>query len=241
MFLTKNPLPRRTFLKGVGAAVALPYLDAMLPKLRAQAAPVRRFGAIYMPHGAMMDQWTPVTSGADFEFSPILRPLTPFRDRVTVVSNLSGPPIVANGGHAVAPAGYLSGHSPKQTEGEDIEAAATIDQVIAKAIGQQTPMPSLEVATEDFSTSLGACDTGYSCVYMNTISWAGATTPLPMETNPRTVFERLFGKPGTSDRRVQRLRENRSILDSVGESVGRLQKSLGPDDQRKLTQYLDNI
>ena len=119
MFLTRKPLPRRTFLKGVGAAVALPYLDAMLPAMRAQATPIRRFGAIYMPHGAMMDQWTPVTAGADFDFSPILQPLAPFRERTTVVSNLSGPPIVANGGHAVAPAGYLSGHSPKQTEGED--------------------------------------------------------------------------------------------------------------------------
>jgi hypothetical protein len=241
MFLTKKSLPRRTFLKGVGAAVALPYLDAMLPTLRAQVAPVRRFGAIYMPHGAMMDQWTPTTSGADFDFSPILRPLEAFRDRITVVSNLSGPPIVANGGHAVAPSGYLSGHSPKQTEGEDIQAAATIDQVIARSIGQQTPLPSLEVATEDFSTSLGACDTGYSCVYMNTISWSGPTTPLPMETNPRTVFERLFGKPGSPDLRVARLRENRSILDSVTEAVGRMQRSLGPADQRKLSDYLDNI
>jgi hypothetical protein len=241
MFLTRKSLPRRTFLQGIGAAVALPYLESMVPALGAQVAPVRRFGAIYMPHGAMMDQWTPATAGPDFEFSPILSPLAPFRSQVTVISNLSGPPIVANGGHAVAPAGYLSGHSPKQTEGEDILAAQTIDQVIAKAIGQETPLPSLEVATEDFSTSLGACDTGYSCVYMNTISWSGPTTPLPMETNPRAVFERLFGKPGSSERRVGRLRESRSILDSVRESVGRLQRTLGPSDQRKLSDYLENI
>lgn len=241
MFVTRMSLPRRTFLKGVGAAIALPFLDSMLPAFTAQAAPVRRFGAIYVPHGAMMDQWTPVGAGAGFEFSPILRPLEPFRDRISVISNLSGPPIVANGGHAVAPSGYLSGHSPKQTEGEDILAATTIDQVIAKAIGQDTPLPSLEVATEDFSTSLGACDTGYSCVYMNTISWAGPTTPLPMETNPRTVFERLFGKPGSANRRAARLRDNRSILDSVSESVGRLQKTLGARDQQRLADYLENI
>lgn len=241
MFVTKMALPRRTFLRGIGATVALPFLDSMVPAFQAQVPTIRRFGAIYTPHGAMMDQWTPSTSGADFEFSPILTPLKPFRDRITVVSNLSGPPIVANGGHAVAPAGYLTGHSPKQTEGEDILGATTIDQVIAKAIGQQTPMPSLEVATEDFSTSLGACDTGYSCVYMNTISWAGPTSPLPMETNPRTVFERLFGKPGTADRRVARLRESRSILDSVTQAVGKLQKTLGAKDQQKLSDYLDHI
>ena len=160
---------------------------------------------------------------------------------MSIISGLSGPPIVANGGHAVAPSGYLSGHSPKQTEGEDILAATTIDQIIAKKIGQSTPLPSLEVATEDFSTSLGACDTGYSCVYMNTISWAGPTSPLPMEVNPRRVFERLFGKPGTPERRLQRLQENRSILDSVTESTGRLQKTLGARDQAKLTDYLDNV
>jgi hypothetical protein len=157
------------------------------------------------------------------------------------VSNLSGPPIVANGGHAVAPAGYLSGNSPKQTEGEDILAATTIDQVIAKQIGGDTPLPSLEVATEDFSTSLGACDTGYSCVYMNTISWAGPTTPLPMETNPRVVFERLFGRPGSPERRLLRLHDNRSILDSVTQSVGRLQRTLGQRDQVRLGEYLENI
>jgi hypothetical protein len=243
MFITNMSLPRRTFLKGVGASVALPMLEAMLPAFRASAAaePVRRFAAVYVPHGKLMSQWTPQTSGGDFDFPRILRPLEQFRSQLTVVSNLSGPPIVANGGHAVAPSGYLSGHSPKQTEGEDIFAATTIDQVIAKKIGQDTPLPSLEVATEDFSTSLGACDTGYSCVYMNTISWAGPQSPLPMEVNPRRVFERLFGKPGTPERRLARMQENRSILDSVTESVGRLQKTLGARDQAKLADYLDNV
>ena len=243
MFITKMSLPRRTFLQGVGAAIGLPFLEAMIPAFRASAAsqPVRRFGAIYVPHGKMMKEWTPATAGSDFEFPTILKPLEPFRSQLTVVSSLSGPPIVANGGHAVAPSGYLSGHSPKQTEGEDIYGATTIDQVIAKSIGQDTPLPSIELATEDFSTSLGACDTGYSCVYMNTISWAGPTSPLPMETNPRAAFERLFGKPGTPARRLARLQENRSILDSVSESVGRLRQTLGGRDQARLTDYLENV
>jgi hypothetical protein len=243
MFITKMSLPRRTFLQGVGAAIGLPFLEAMIPAFKASAAsqPVRRFGAIYVPHGKMMKEWTPTTVGANFEFPTILKPLEPFRSQLTVVSSLSGPPIVANGGHAVAPSGYLSGHSPKQTEGEDIFAATTIDQVIAKAIGQDTPLPSLELATEDFSTSLGACDTGYSCVYMNTISWAGPTSPLPMETNPRAAFERLFGKPGSPARRLARLQENRSILDSVSESVGRLRQTLGGRDQARLNDYLENV
>ena len=243
MFITKMSLPRRTFLQGVGAAIGLPFLEAMIPAFRASAAsqPVRRFGAIYVPHGKMMKEWTPATAGSDFEFPTILKPLEPFRSQLTVVSSLSGPPIVANGGHAVAPSGYLSGHSPKQTEGEDIYGATTIDQVIAKSIGQDTPLPSIELATEDFSTSLGACDTGYSCAYMNTISWAGPTSPLPMETNPRAAFERLFGKPGTPARRLARLQENRSILDSVSESVGRLRQTLGGRDQARLTDYLENV
>jgi hypothetical protein len=242
MFITQLSLPRRTFLRGMGAAVALPMLEAMLPAFKASAAePVRRFGAVYVPHGKLMAHWTPQTPGADFEMTTILKPLEPYRNQLTVISGLSGPPIVANGGHAVAPSGYLSGHSPKQTEGEDIFAATTIDQVIAKQIGQETPLPSLEVATEDFSTSLGACDTGYSCVYMNTISWASPTRPLPMETNPRRVFEHLFGKPGTPEQRRARLAENRSILDSVAESAGTLKKSLGARDQAKLSDYMESV
>jgi len=243
MFITRLSLPRRTFLQGVGAAVGLPLLEAMIPAFKASAAstPVRRFGAIYVPHGKIMREWTPAATGTGFEFPRILKPLESLRSQLTIVSSLSGPPIVANGGHAVAPAGYLSGHSPKQTEGEDILAAVTIDQVIAQAIGRDTPLPSLEVATEDFSTSLGACDTGYSCVYMNTISWAGPTSPLPMETNPRAVFERLFGRPGSPARRLARLQENRSILDSVAESTGRLSQTLGARDRAKLNDYLENV
>jgi hypothetical protein len=244
MFISKRAMARRTFMKGVGVTLGLPLLDAMVPAMsaaQAVTAPVRRFGAIYLPHGMMMDQWTPREAGEAFEFSSILKPLEPFRSRTTVVSNLMGPPIVANGGHAQAPAGYLSGAAAKQTEGEDILAATTIDQVIAKQIGGGTTLPSLEVACEDFSSSLGACDTGYSCVYMNTISWAGPTTPLPMDTNPRVVFERLFGRPGSPERRRARLEQNHSILDSVSESLARMQQQLGPKDKERMDEYLENI
>jgi hypothetical protein len=245
MFITKMYLPRRTFLKGMGAAIALPMLEAMVPALGAQAQAARaarRFGAIYVPHGLLASHWTPTGTGANFEFSQILKPLEAYRDRITVISGLYGGPTVQNGGHAVAPASYLSGNiQPKQTETADVLNGVTIDQVIAKAVGQDTPFPSLEVATEDFSTSIGACDTGYSCIYMNTISWSGPTSPVPMETNPRVVFERMFGGSGTAAQRLARLQENRSILDSVGESVRSLSTGLGQRDRGRLDEYLQNV
>jgi hypothetical protein len=246
MFITKKALPRRTFLRGVGVTVALPLLEAMVPALTASAQtparPVRRFGAIYVPHGKLLSQWVPQTVGAGFDFSPIMKPLEPFRDRLVVVSGLTAGPTVQNGGHAVAPASYLTGNiQPKQTEGTDIYNAVTVDQVIAKAIGQETAFPSLEVATEDFSTSIGACDTGYACTYMNTISWAGPAAPLPMETNPRAVFERMFGGAGTAEQRLARLQENRSILDSVTGTVRSLQTGLGARDRARLNEYLTNV
>jgi hypothetical protein len=245
MFITKMSLPRRTFLKGVGVTIALPLLEAMVPAMtaHAQAArPVRRFGAIYVPHGLLPSAWVPASAGQGFEFSPILKPLEPYRDRLTLVSGLYGGPTVQNGGHAVAPASYLSGNiQPKQTETADVLNGVTIDQVIAKAVGQETPFPSLEVATEDFSTSIGACDTGYSCIYMNTISWSGATAPVPMETNPRIVFERMFGGAGNAAQRLARLQENRSILDSVVDSVRSLESGLDARDRNRLSEYLQNV
>lgn len=244
MFLTKMALPRRTFLRGLGVTLGLPLLDAMIPALGAQAltAPVRRFGAIYLPHGKLMSNWTPATEGAGFEFTPILQPLAPFRDDLTVISGLSAGPTAPNGGHAVAPASYLTGNiQPKQTESADVRASTTVDQAIARAIGQETPFPSLEVATEDFSTSVGACDTGFSCIYMNTISWASPTTPLPMEVNPRVVFERMFGGTGTAAQRIARMRQNKSILDAVSEKTRTLQGGLGTRDRERLDQYLDNV
>jgi hypothetical protein len=246
MFISKKALPRRTFLRGIGVTVALPLLDAMVPAATAlaqtAARPVHRFGAVYVPHGLLYSQWLPATSGAGFEFSPILKPLEPFRDRLVVASGLTAGPTVQNGGHAVAPASYLSGNvQPKQTESTDVRGSVTVDQLIAKAVGQDTVFPSFELATEDFSTSLGACDTGYNCIYMNTISWADPTTPLPMETNPRAVFERMFGGGGTAAARQARIKADRSILDGVLESARRLQNGLDAHDRSRLNQYLDNL
>ena len=246
MFITRKALPRRTFLQGMGAVVALPLLDAMVPAATAlaqtAARPARRFGAVYVPHGLLQSQWLPATTGRDYEMSPILKPLEPFRDRMVVLSGLTAGPTVQNGGHAVAPASYLTGNvQPKQTENTDVRASITLDQVMARAIGQDTVFPSLEVATEDFSTSLGACDTGYSCIYMNTISWAGDATPLPMETNPRAVFERMFGGGATRAERQARMASDRSILDGAIESARRLQARLNARDRGRLDQYLENV
>ena len=245
MFITKMSLPRRSFLQGIGATVALPLLESMIPAVTAlaktPAVPPHRLGCVYVPHGAIMDKWTPAQVGRNFEFTPILRPLEPFRDSLVVVSNLSGPPTANGGGHALAPASWLTGVPPKRTEAEDVLAGETIDQAVAKAIGQGTQFPSLELATEDFSNHIGACDTGYSCVYMNTIAWQGPTTPLPMEINPRIVFERLFGSSGTHEQRLVRMAEDRSILDSVMTATTRMESRLGARDRVRLDQYLDNI
>ena len=245
MFITRKAMARRTFLRGVGATVALPLLDAMVPAMTAHAQmaqPVRRFGAIYVPHGKLLSHWVPEAQGLNFEFKPIMKPLEPYRDRLFLASGLSAGPTVQNGGHAVAPASFLTGNiQPKQTEGADIYNAVTVDQVIAKAIGQDTPFPSLEVATEDFSGYVGGCVPGYSCTYMNTIAWAGPTAPLPMETNPRAVFDRMFGGPGTPQQRLARLQENRSILDDLTRTVKTFQTGLGSRDRARLTEYLDNV
>jgi hypothetical protein len=246
MVIKKLALPRRTFLKGIGVTLALPLLDAMVPALGAQArsaaAPIRRFGAMYVPHGKLLSQWTPASAGTGYAMTPILAPLESFRNQMVVISGLTGGPTVQNGGHAVAPASFLTGNiQPKQTEGSDILGAVTVDQVIARAIGQDTLLPSIEIATEDFSTSIGACDTGYSCTYMNTISWAGPTTPLPMETNPRAVFERMFGGPGTPEQRRARLQTNRSILDAITGTAKQFTSGLGAKDRTLVSEYLDNV
>src|SRR6478672_11830324 len=183
-----------------------------------------------------MDQWTPATAGTGFEFPLILKPLEALRNHVCVVSGLDGPKDPAAGGHATAPAMWLTGISPKKTEGVDVRNETTLDQVIAKSFGQDTPFPSLELATEDFTGFVGACDVGYSCTYMNTIAWAGPTAPLPMEINPRVVFERLFGGTGTLEQRLERMRTRRSILDSVSESATHLQKGLGARDRSRLSE-----
>ncbi len=244
MFITKRALHRRTFLRGVGTAVALPLLDAMVPSLTAlaqtPARPRTRFGAVFIPNGAIMEQWTPAGEGAGLQLTPTLASLEPFRDSTVVVTNLTRA-ATQGGDHAVSAAGWLTGAAAKRTEAEDIRAGITIDQVVAAEIGQDTPFPSLELATEDFTGYIGACTTGFSCAYANTISWSSPTTPLPMEINPRALFERLFGEPGTPAERAARRRRDRSILDFVTAETQTLTRDLGPQDRVRLEQYLTNI
>src|SRR6185295_9320227 len=210
MFITKKHLARRTFLKaavgGVGATLSLPFLDGMVPALTAQtktAANVNpRIGFVYVPHGAIMDRWTPKTEGAGFEFTPILQALEPFRDKLNVISGLGHQAADSAAVHSLSPATWLSGVRPKATQGSDAYAGITADQYAAAKIGQDTVLPSLELGTEDHSGLIGACDRDYGCIYMNTVSWRTHTTPLPMEINPRKAFERMFGLGGSAASRM---------------------------------------
>jgi len=246
MFVTKRFLPRRTFLQGMGVAVSLPLLDAMVPAFtalaRAQARPRTRFGAVYVPNGAIMEQWIPETVGAGFEFKPILKPLETFKEQIVVVTNLTrSHPGSQVGDHAVSAAGFLTGVWPKRTEAEDVFANTSIDQVVAQQIGQDTPFPSIEVATEDFTGYVGACSPGFNCAYLNTVSWSTPSTPLPMDINPRVVFERMFGQAGSPAQRAARIRDERSMLDSVSAEAKQLQRGLGTRDSQRVTEYLDNL
>jgi hypothetical protein len=245
MWITKKHLPRRTFLKGMGVSVALPLLDCMVPALTAQtktaAHPLPRLGFVYIPHGAIMDQWTPKQDGADFEFTRILKPLEPFRGHLNVVSGLGHRAADTTAVHSLSPTTWLSGVRPKPTQGVDAYAGVTADQFAALHIGQDTPLPSLELAVEDHSGLIGSCDRDYGCIYMNTLSWRTHTTPLPMEINPRTVFERMFGDGGSAEERMARNREDRSILDAISKEAGDLQRNLGPRDRATVGEYLDNV
>jgi len=243
MFISKLSLPRRTFLQGMGAAVALPFLESMVPAFGASAAAaVPRFGAVFVPNGAIVEDWIPKTAGQAFELPPILQPLEKYKDSLVVVSNLSrAHPGVVEGDHAISAAGWLSGVLAKRTQAEDVMGGTTIDQIVAQQIGQETPFPSLELATADFTGYVGACTSGYSCVYTNTISWQSPTKPLPMEINPRAVFERLFGRPGSPAERAARFNRTRSILDLISTQAADLQKALGPRDRARLGDYLDNV
>jgi uncharacterized protein DUF1552 len=243
VFLTKRSLPRRTFLRGAGATLALPLLDAMVPALtpvvRTAAAPQRRLGFVYIPHGVIMDQWTPSATGSGFELTQILTPLAPFRDDLVVISNLTRAEVNSN--HAVSSACWLTGVPPKRTDGPDFRVGVSVDQLIARQIGQDTTFPSIEVATEDFTGLVGACDPGYSCAYMNTLNWQTPTSPLPMEINPRVVFERLFGGGSTQDERMRRMRTDRSILDFVTTDLRDLEPGLGTRDRARVDEYLDYV
>jgi len=245
MFVTRKHLPRRTFLKGVGVSLALPLLDSMIPArtLLAQTAakPLARLGFVYVPHGAIMDKWTPATEGAGFEFTPILKPLEPFRDRLNVVSGLGHRAADTTAVHSLSPTTWLSGVRPKATQGVDAYAGVTADQIAAQQIGQDTVLPSMELATEDHSGLIGSCDRDYGCIYMNTLSWRTPTTPMPMEINPRKVFERMFGQGGSATERLARIKEDKSILDAITRDVASLQVQLGPADREMMTQYLENV
>ena len=244
MFISRLALARRTFLRGVGASLALPLLDAMVPAASAfaktDATRPMRTGFIYVPHGADMASWTPAAAGANFELSPTLKVLEPLKESLVVVSNLKRAGTVVEM-HAAAASGWLSGAIPKRTEGEDYRVGTTIDQVLAKRLGQATAFPSLEFATEDFTGYVGGCTPGFSCAYMNTISWASPTSPVPMEINPRTAFERLFGDGGSDAQRRRQAREDKSILDSIIGEAHSLQGQLGAHDRTRVNDYLDNV
>ncbi len=249
MIVRQKSLARRSFLHGAGAALALPFLDAMVPALgRGSSVPKQplRLGFVYVPNGIIMDRWTPATEGAGFTFAPTMQALEPFRDRLLVLSGLAqvnGRALGDGAGdHARAGATWLTGVHPKKTEGADIHAGVSADQIAARTFGQSTQLASLEIGLEE-PTLAGDCDSGYSCAYTNTISWRSPTTPLPVEVNPRNVFERLFGDGTSTDQaeRLASLKEERSILDYVSGDIGRLQSGLGPADRNKLAQYLDAI
>ena len=243
MIVTKKAIHRRTVLRGLGASLALPLLDAMVPAMTALAAtpanPVRRLGFIYIPMGAHMPQWTPSSNGSLDELSPILSALGPFRDQLTVLTNME----LRNaypGTHATSNAAFLSAATAKWTESTDYYLGTTVDQVAAKHMGGDARLPSLELAM-DLLHTVGQCDNGYACVYQNNLSWSSPTTPLPSEAHPRVAFERLFGDGGSAADRRTELKKKASLLDWVNEDIARLQKRVGPSDRQKITQYLDTV
>ena len=244
--ITGKALPRRTFLRGMGATVALPFLDAMTPAFASASTPVTRVAFVYTANGVIMRDWTPAEEGPGFAFSKTLTPVEPFRDDLLVLTGLAhrngealgdGP-----GDHARAGASWLTGVHPRKTRGADIRNGMSVDQMLAETIGRDAPLPSLELGLQDVRMA-GGCDSGYSCAYSNTISWSSPTTPLPYENNPSRVFSRLFGDGDTTDPAVRavRARQNRSLLDFVRDDAARLRATLGAGDRRKLGDYLDSV
>ena len=257
-FITKKHISRREVLRGVGVALSLPLLDSMVPAqtplARTAASPQTRLACIEMVHGAAgstgegtaKHYWSPEKEGADFEFSQTLEPLAPYRDYITIVSNTDLHPATAwaaaeeGADHFRSSAVYLTAAHPKMTEGSDYYVGASIDQIVAQQLGQDTPLPSIQLCIEMVDAS-GACDYGYACVYADTISWASPTAPLPMTLDPRMAFENLFGEGGTPQERLARQKVNRSILDWISQDVSRLQKGLGQSDRNRLNAYLDDV
>jgi Protein of unknown function (DUF1552) len=238
MFIAKKHLSRRTFLRAAGATLGLPFLDCMVPALSAQektAANVPpRLSFVYLPHGAIMDQWTPKKDGTAFELTPILQPLKAFRDRMTVVSGLAHAAADTSAVHSLSPTTWLSGVRPKPTQGTDALAGVTADQIAAQRLGKETLLPSIELGTEDRSGMVGSCDRDYGCIYMNAMSWSTPTTPLPIEIIPRRAFDRMFGQAGRS-------KEDASILDAFKDQVADLQKNVGAKDRAAVGDYLDSV
>ena len=250
MMITKTALPRRTFLRGIGASLTLPLLDAMVPALtpiaKTAAAPIPRLGWIYVPNGFIKSPWIPAKAGREFELTPSLQALAPFRDRLVVLTGLADPAALQrvgdlNGPHSRAVTAWLTAAHAKPTEGADVQAGTSVDQIAATILGRQTPLPSLELGIERNEKATGACEGGYSCVYGNTICWRTPTTPLPMENQPRVVFERLFGDGDSHADRLAQMRRTRSILDEVTEDLESLKARLGINDRGRLTEYLDSV
>jgi hypothetical protein len=246
MIITKKHLSRRTFLRGAfGTMVAVPFLDAMIPALSGQSkGRPFRFGAIYVPNGIYPQLWHPEKTGSDFEFKPIMAPLEPYRSHLVTISKMKAPDGNPDMGgvHMGASAAWLNGTGPvtKQADYTVIRSKKTIDQFIADAVAEDTPMRSLQVGTEDMGTSAGACD-GYPCVFFNTVSWRDDTSPLPMGINPRVTFERMFGETGSSKKRLSNLKRKQSMLDSITEETAQMRQKLGPADKAILEEYLANV
>jgi hypothetical protein len=247
MMISKKAIPRRTILRGIGATLALPLLDSMIPAMTAMAKTpakaINRFGVVYVPNGMIMPSWTPAAEGAGFEFTPTLAPLASFREQLLVLSGLNCIPNPGRpgGAHAKATTRFLTDVSPPTSETE-LDAGISMDQIVARELGKYTQLASLELAIESGDTA-GACDQGFACAYTNTISWRTANTPLPTQNNPRAVFERLFGDSGSTDPKVRlaRMKRDRSLLDSVTQEVAQLRGALGHDDGAKLSEYLESI
>lgn len=241
-FITRKFIPRRTFLRGVGATLALPLLESMVPAAtpiaRTAGNPVRRLGFVFMPMGCDLSRWTPAGDTMD-RLSPILSSLAPVKDQVTCVSNLELQPAYP-GSHATSNSAFLSAARARLTESTDYYLGTTVDQVAAKQLGRETQLPSLELAMDHLQV-VGQCDNGYACVYQNNLSWSSPTTPLPAEAHPRIVFENLFGEGGTVGERRAELKKRASLLDAFTSDLSRLKRELGPGDRARLGQYLDTV